>query len=156
MTQTRDQSFGLIDNRFLSGSLGLLDPQPPLTLLLEQKVDEAIRLLQEHRLGSVAIVDLSGRLQGIFTERDVLLKIALQPIDPAKVPLSRVMTAHPQTATMTTTVAFALNMMSHGGYRHLPIVDEDQIPVGIVSVKDIVDYLARAVTKDLHAFGMKE
>ena len=155
MPQARDQSFGLIDNRFLSGSLGLLDPQPPLTILQEQKIEDAIRLLQEHRIGSVAIVDLSGRLQGIFTERDVLLKVVLQPFDPAKTPISRVMTANPQTATMTTTVAFALNMMSHGGYRHLPIVDEDQVPIGIVSVKDIVDYLARAVTKDLQAFGMK-
>ncbi len=156
MATHHDQSFGVLDNRFLSGSLGLLDPHPPITLLLEQKVGEAIRVLQEHRLGSVAVVDVSGRLQGIFTERDVLLKVILKPLDPATVPLSRVMTANPQTATMTTTVAFALNMMSHGGYRHLPIVDDDHVPVGIISVKDIVDYLARAITKDLTAFGLAD
>ncbi len=154
MCPNRSDTFGILDNRFLSGSLGLLDPPPPLILPQESKVIEAIQLLQEHKLGSVALTDVSGKLTGIFTERDVLLKVSLKPIDPKVMPLSKLMTANPQTASMTTTIAFALNMMSQGGYRHLPVVDDDHLPVGIISVKDLIDYIAKSVTKDLAAFGM--
>ena len=149
-----EQQFGLLDNRFLAKSVGALDPAPPLLVPQETKISEAIELLQQHKVGCVVVTDVMGRITGIFTERDMLRKVALKPIHPSKAAVSSVMTKEPQTATMTTTVAFALNMMSHGGYRHIPIVDDDNFPVGILSVKDIVDYLAQTVAKDLAAFGM--
>lgn len=146
--------FGLVDNRFLARSLGTLNPHNPLLVRQEIKISEAIELLQQNKVGCIVVTDVLGKIQGIFTERDVLLKVALKPIHPSKAPVSSVMTRNPQTATMTTSIAFALNMMSHGGYRHLPIVDDDEYPVGMISVKDIVDYLSHAVTKDLTALAL--
>ncbi|MCB0359791.1 MAG: CBS domain-containing protein, partial [Bdellovibrionales bacterium] len=64
-------------------------------------------------------------------------------------PLSEVMTSSPHTQTMTSTMAFCLTMMSEGGYRHIPIVDDDDIPIGLVSVKDIVDYIVGQLQLDL-------
>lgn len=148
------EQFGLLDNRFLAKSIGTLDPASPLVVPQETKISVAIELLQQHKVGCVIVTDVLGKITGIFTERDMLRKVALKPIHPSKTAVSGVMTRDPQTATMTTTVAFALNMMSHGGYRHIPIVDDDNFPVGILSVKDIVDYLAQTVAKDLAAFGM--
>ncbi|MFN8392707.1 MAG: CBS domain-containing protein [Bdellovibrionota bacterium] len=148
--------FGVVDNRFLARSLGTLNPHSPILVPQETKLSDAIELLQKHKIGCVIVTDVIGKIQGIFTERDVLLKVALKPIHPSKVSVASVMTKNPQTATMTTSVAFSLNMMSHGGYRHLPIVDDENYPIGIISVKDIVDYLSHAVTKDLAAFGMEE
>jgi CBS domain-containing protein len=147
--------FGLVDNRFLARSLGTMNPHDPVSVPQETKVSSVIELLQEQKIGCIIITDVIGKIHGIFTERDLLLKVALKPIHPSRLPVSAVMTADPQTATMTTSIAFALNMMSHGGYRHLPIVDEENYPVGIISVKDIVDHLAQAVIKDLTAFGME-
>ena len=147
--------FGLLDNRFLAQSLGVLNPHSPLLVKQEIKVSEAIEILQKHKIGCLIVTDVMGHIQGIFTERDVLTKVAMKDIHPTKAPVASVMTPNPQTATMTTSVAFALNMMSHGGYRHLPIVDDEGFPVGVISVKDIVDFLAQAVTKDLSAFGME-
>lgn len=150
----QNPQFGLLDHRFLARSIGMLDPHPPLLLPQETKLSDAIELLQRHKIGCVVLTDVMGKITGIFTERDLLIKVALKPIHPSKAPVSMVMTADPQTAHMTTTVAFALNMMSHGGYRHIPIVDDENYPIGIISVKDIVDFLAQAVTQDLTAFGM--
>ena len=146
--------FGVLDNRFLARSIGVLDPPAALIVPQEIKVSDAIALLQQHKIGCVVVTDVMGKMTGIFTERDIVMRVALKPIHPSKATIASVMTVNPQCATMTTTVAFALNMMSHGGYRHLPIVDDDGFPVGIISVKDIVDYLAQTMARDLAAFGM--
>lgn len=146
-------SFGVLDNRFLSRSVGLLNPPPPATLEPTASLREAVELLQEHRIGSIVITDPSGKLLGIFTERDVVLKLCLSNYDLDRTPISELMTPNPHAEQMTTTIAYALNMMSVGGYRHIPIVDDENVPVGIVSVKDIVDYIAGQLTKDLTSFS---
>ena len=142
-------NFGVVDNRFLARSLGLLNPPPAITILDESSIEEAIKLFQQHRIGALAVTDIKGKLTGIFTERDVVLKVCLSDIKIAAAPISELMTCNPQTAQMTTTMSFALNMMTQGGYRNIPIVDETGFPLAMVSVKDVVDYLVHALTKDL-------
>lgn len=142
-------NFGVIDNRFLAKSLGLLNPAPPLMLSDESPIADGVRLLQQHKVGAIVVTNYAGKLAGIFTERDITLKVCLSGIDAEKTPLAEVMTKSPQTAEMTTSIAFALNMMSQGGYRHLPIIDNSSFPIGIVSVKDLVDYISHALSKDI-------
>lgn len=144
--------FGVLDNRFLAKSVGVLNPKSPVVVQQEISVKEVLELLQKNKIGCIAVVDVLGKLKGIFTERDALLKIAGKAIDLNKTPISQMMTKDPQTASMTTSIAFTLNMMSQGGYRHVPIVDDESIPVGMISVKDIVDFIAHTVTKDLTTF----
>lgn len=148
----QSSQFGVLDNRFLSRSLGLLDPPQPISVQLETPVRDVVALLQQNKIGCVLVTERNGSLAGIFTERDVLLKVSLKDAAIAGRPVSELMTTNPQTAEMTTTIAFALHMMSQGGYRHIPILDDEGQPVGLISVKDIVDYLANTVTKDLQAF----
>jgi len=135
----------MIDNRFLAKSLGLLNPPQPVLAHAEDSLEKVISILQEHKNGSVLIVSAEGHLIGIFTERDVVLKIVNKGINIDTTPVSDYMTKEPATATMTTTIAYALNMMSHGGFRNIPIVDENRIPVGLVAVKNILDYLAQSI-----------
>ena len=54
---------------------------------------------------------------------------------------------------MTCSVAYALSLMSEGGFRHIPIVDEGGKPVAIISVRDIIDYIVRTMDKDLACLG---
>ena len=150
MEQATEQ-LGILDQRFLARSVGLLNPPPPLIASENTTLRSVIETLREQKVGCVIIVNDAGRLAGIFSERDVLTKIALLHTD-YEVPISQFMTKNPQTAQMTTTIAFALSMMSHGGYRHIPIVDEENFPVGMVSVKNIVDYLVQSLLKDLVNF----
>lgn len=145
--------FGIVDKRFLSKSVGMLNPPEPLVISELASVYEAISMLKMHRIGAVVITDRHGAISGIFSERDVVLKISLTDKDLYTTPVSEVMTRSPHTEKMTTTLAFALNLMSQGGYRHLPIVDDNRHPIGIISVKNIVDYIVRSLNEDLVQFS---
>jgi CBS domain-containing protein len=146
-------NFGVLDNRFLSKSIGLLNPSPPVCLPDSSTIKSALEIFKREKIGCVICVDDAGKVSGIFSERDVVLKVVLSDLAVNHVRISEVMTKNPQTATMTTSVAFALNMMSQGGFRHIPVVDEEAYPVGLISVKDLVDHVANTVVKDLLSFS---
>jgi len=111
-------------------------------------IGEAARIMKEHRVGCVLVED-GGKLIGIFTERDILTKLVGTGYDPAKVAVDGVMTRNPETLTPEDPIAFALQQMSVGGFRHVPLVDSDGHPVGVLSVKDIVDYLAEHFPQEI-------
>jgi CBS domain-containing protein len=111
-------------------------------------IGDAARVMKEHRVGCV-LVEGAGKLVGIFTERDILTKLVGTGYDPAKVAVDDVMTRNPETLTPEDPIAFALQRMSVGGFRHVPLVDADGRSVGILSVKDIVDYLAEHFPEEI-------
>jgi CBS domain-containing protein len=142
-------SFGVLQSSFLCQSLSILAPSDPVCIQAEFPLSAAIELLQKNKIGCVVISNDGGKLQGIFTERDCLLKVMLRIPSLDGVTVGEVMTPDPVTAQMDTTMAFALTLMSSGGFRHLPIVDESHRPIGVVSVKDMVDFIVAKVTEDL-------
>jgi len=114
---------------------------PPVCVAPETSVAEAVGLMQKHHHGCVLVRDAS-RLVGIFTERDVLNKVVGSGHDPARIAVETVMTPDPETLPADASVAFALNLMSEGGFRHIPVVDDAHRPIGVLSVRNIVQYLA--------------
>ena len=148
-TETAPKNFGVLDNLFLPRSLGSQNQKPPLTVHESTSIQEALALLREHKIGCLVLLNDEDKIAGIFTERDVVLKVSVCDMSLPETAVSTVMTLNPHTEKMTTSMAFALNMMSQGGYRHIPIVDDDGYPVGVVSVKDIVDYIVEQLNKDL-------
>jgi CBS domain-containing protein len=111
-------------------------------------IGQVARTMKEHRVGCVLVED-GGKLIGIFTERDILTKLVGTGYDPARVHVDDVMTRNPETLTPEDPIAFALQRMSVGGFRHLPLVDPEGHPVGILSVKDIVYYLAEHFSAEI-------
>ncbi len=103
-------------------------------------VREAIECMKENEVGYVLIQD-QGRLVGIFTERDVLMKIVLQGHDIDELRVETVMTPDPEALSPDDRVSYALNKMSVGGFRHIPLVDSDGCPVGAVSMRNVVDFM---------------
>jgi CBS domain-containing protein len=81
-----------------------------------------------------------SRIIGVFTERDAILKLHHRHLSLADQPVSEFMTPHPQTLDPHAKIAFAVQRMDVGSYRHIPIVDEQSRPTGIVSVRDILRY----------------
>lgn len=146
------RQFGVLDSTFLCQSLGMLNLREPRCLPDHSSTADVVELLQAERIGCLLLTDSSGKLSGIFTERDVLIKVAGKGLDVLERPVSEFMTPQPQVQPPETTIAYALNLMSLGGYRHLPVVDASGQPVGVVSVRDIVDFIVETMTNDLLEF----
>ena len=132
------------DARLLQEPLTLLPIRPPLTFSRVDCVKDAMHEMRKRHRGCVLVTadgSLRSPLIGIFTERDVLIKIIDSGRNPADVPLKEVMTDHPESLPIDARLAWALNMMSVGGFRHLPVTDERGWPAFILSVRDIVEFL---------------
>ncbi len=112
----------------------------PLCLSRQASLADAIAAMRAARTGCVLVVD-QGRLQGIFTERDVLTRIVGERLDLNQSTLADHMTADPETLTLDDSIAWALNKMAVGGFRHVPLLDRRGRPVGVVAMRDVVDHL---------------
>lgn len=112
----------------------------PLVLTIGKTVKDAVELMQQKHLGCVLVVKES-KLAGILTERDILMKTVGSGKDIRKVNVEEIMTPDPEAFQSDDSVAFVLNAMSVGGYRHVPIVDEKNQPIAVVSIKDIMSFL---------------
>ena len=104
-------------------------------------VRQAIEIMQRERISCVLVVD-RNRLVGVFTERDVLTKVAAQDVDIDQLAVAELMTPDPECLAADDELVYALNQMSVGGYRHIPLIDDGGRPTGVVSMRDIIDYLA--------------
>ena len=100
-------------------------------------VREAARKMSERHVAAVIVTEGEDRLDGIFTERDLLDRVVVPGLDPDATPLSRVMTGNPATVAPDQTVGDALALMDGKGVRHLPVVVEGRV-LGVVSMRDFV------------------
>jgi CBS domain-containing protein len=118
-----------------------LKRRPWLTMESDAMVSDATAQMVAKSIGSVLVTE-DDRLAGIVTERDLMVQMVQKPFDPRITALGELMTREVATLRPEDTVARAIYKMSQGGYRRLPLVDTERRPVGMVSVRDIVDYLA--------------
>ncbi|MBT3984117.1 MAG: CBS domain-containing protein [Bacteriovoracaceae bacterium] len=103
-------------------------------------IEAAIKIMQENHFGSLIIIK-NGKLSGIVTERDILMKACLKIDNWSKTPVSQIMTADPVSLQATDMIAHVLHNMHVGGFRHIPIVNESGEPISLVSIKDIVSFV---------------
>lgn len=108
-----------------------------LSLRLDAPAIAAVREMTEQDLGAVAVEDGVGRVVGIFTERDVLLR-SLSGAEWLDLPLSKVMTPDPVTVSAADSVAEAIRRMKKGHFRHLPVIGEDGRVVAMLSIRRVI------------------
>ncbi len=117
----------VFDASLLRDSLGVLPSRTPLIFAPKSTVSEAMRAMQREHRGCVLVTEdgtEQTQLLGIFTERDVLFRIIDRGRNPATLTLDEVMSRDPESLPSDATVAWVLNKMSVGGFRHVPVVDE--------------------------------
>lgn len=131
-----------IRGALLDDTIATLSPAAPVCLRETATVHEAVQAMLSHRQAGVLAVDAQGRLRGIFTERDVLTRIVGKGLDARATPLNTVMTHNPEALTTSHRVAYAVHCMSVAGYRTVPLVDGEGRPVGVVTVSDVIRWLA--------------
>jgi len=105
-----------------------------LTVEANAPLADAVRSMDDRRVGAVLVLE-GERLVGVFTERDVLRAVAHGLTHEATV--GEWMTHGPETIEPDATAEHAAVLMIHGGFRHLPVVDEGRV-VGILSIRDLM------------------
>lgn len=125
----------------MTSPISILDPPEPLLMSPQDSVGDAIKQMKEKQYGSVLVVE-KDKLIGIFTETDILFKIIGKDIDLKKTKLSDVMMPEPVTLNEEDVLAYALNRMSVGGFRHIPLIEEDGYPTGFTSVRGVLGYIS--------------
>ncbi|HTY09694.1 MAG TPA: CBS domain-containing protein [Bacteroidota bacterium] len=130
----------VLSNETIQQPIRILDLRRALVVDSAADVGTTIEAMQQRKTGSVLVVK-DGLLVGIFTERDILMKVVNKKTDLYKVKVSEFMKASPEALHLDDSIAYAMNIMSVGGYRHVPIVDDQKRPVSILSVKDVISYI---------------
>ncbi|MFN0042915.1 MAG: cyclic nucleotide-binding/CBS domain-containing protein [Alphaproteobacteria bacterium] len=125
----------------------IVEAQSLVMLAPDETVAAAAQIMAERRLGAVMVVK-AKKLVGIFTERDMVLRVVAAGLNPTKTKLAAVMTANPDTLAPDDFAREALDRMATKGYRHLPVVENGR-PVGMVSVRDLY-----AIVVDRMEFGI--
>jgi CBS domain-containing protein len=132
-----------VERGLLKDRIAALQPNEPLTVDPTMLIGEVLKKMVEKSIGCVMVMD-GDSLQGIFSERDALLKLNAEVQQFVDRPISSVMTPDPITLEAKNKIAFALHKMHVGGYRHLPILTDGKL-TGVISVRDILRYLTARI-----------
>jgi CBS domain-containing protein len=142
------------EERDLSEAVSINDPisslnlSKPILLNVDDSLESMIQELQLKSMGCV-LINRDSRLAGIITERDILLKITGKGIDLNNETLRNYMTENPDSLRLEDPIAFALNKMYVGGFRHVPITDDSDTAVGVISLVDIVSYISTFFSQEV-------
>jgi CBS domain-containing protein len=113
-----------------------------LSVTPDTSAGEVVNQMKQARLGCALVLD-DGKLVGIFTERDLLSRLTGKTAPPPTTPVKDLMSANPEVLLETDSVATALNKMSMGRYRHIPVRKSDG-SYCVTSIKHVLKYLARS------------
>ncbi len=116
--------------------------RPPITVRKDESVQKAAKIMFDNRVGSVLVVDSDGKLVGIVTERDLVYLIA-RGIEflASRYPVWEIMSEDPVTVGPDTSIQEAMEKMKELKIRHLPVVDDEGRPLGVISMRDIIELM---------------
>lgn len=136
-----------LERSIVKDTVERLKPHEVVKASPETSIRQVVELLHQHN--HPVLVMEGDRLLGIVTERDILLKVVAREIGLDQ-PVREIMTPDPETLLTTDKIAFALNRMAVGGYRHIPVLKEGR-PEGVVGVREVLAYLAEMFPKTKRA-----
>lgn len=118
-----------------------------VTLPVDVTLADVAKTLAEKRIGAIVLTDKEGVVAGIVSERDVVRMIGQAGPACLDDSVRDAMTMEVQTCTESTTLDQAMAMMTHGRFRHIPVIKDGKL-AGIVSIGDIVKYKIAAVEEE--------
>ena len=132
-----------LQERLMEDSISVLQPAQAISLSADASVQEAAAMMKDRHVGCILVLK-NGQLAGIFSERDLLLKAVGSGRPLEQIQLSEVMTPKPITLSPEHSIRFALHEMAVGGFRHIPLL-RNQEAVGIISARDVIGYLCQQI-----------
>lgn len=121
---------------------------PPTTVPPGATVQEAVEAMVHHRVGAVAIVE-GEKLKGIFTERDLMVKVVAAKKDPTALQVREVMTTEVQPLQVTDSAGAAMRVMTQRHFRHMPVCGEDSHLLGILSIRNLLQHHVEKLAVEL-------
>ena len=129
-------------------TVGDISPRPHAHVDVEAPMWKVVDEMKSKGRGAV-LVEEAGHLVGIFTERDLLSRVDHGDALWSHVVVRDVMTPHPTVIRRYDSLAEALRRLTQGRRRHLPIVDDQNSVLGLISVRDILSYIASRFPEDM-------
>jgi len=108
-----------------------------MTLSVGATISEAAKILSDHHIGSIVIVDEANKVAGILSERDIVKDIAKRGSRCLDEPISNSMTTNVSTCQKSDTVEYLMEQMTTNRFRHMPVMENEKM-IGIVSIGDVV------------------
>jgi len=124
----------------LNDPVSSLELRTSICISGDTSIAACLQLMKDERIGCL-LITTDNQLSGIFTERDIIRRIVGKNLSHEDIDVQDYMTTDPDTLMIDAPLAFALNYMVLGGYRHVPIVDENNTPQACLSIKDIVKHI---------------
>ena len=120
------------------------------TIAPTASLSEAIKLLGERRIGAAVVTGADNRVAGILSERDIVRVIGERGAAALDDNVGAVMTRKVITCTEVDTIAFIMERMTAGKFRHLPVVDQGRL-VGVISIGDVVKFRVEEIERETNA-----
>ncbi len=126
---------------------------PPAKVEAGQSVLHAVQIMAREGVGAVAVVEKAEKTElcGVFTERDLMLRVVLQKLDPEHIKVRDVMTSPVATIPEDLTAEEAFNQLVERHMRHLAIVSKDGVLLGMLSIRNLLEYLVEDLQRELHS-----
>src|SRR5262245_13111099 len=118
----------------------LLEGRPLIAIQGHVSVREVVVRMAREQVGAVLVIDAAGAPRGIFTERDLMIRVMLAELDPARTPVEKVMTRDVKFATPDQSIPEVAARMRSEHIRHLPVIDGKAF-VGMLSLRDLLSAL---------------
>ncbi len=119
----------------------------------QDTIAHTVEILRDNHIGAVVVTDATGALKGILSERDIVRKLADTPGQTLPQSVQDVMTKDVQTCAPTDTLVSALQTMTKGRFRHMPVADDSGL-IGMITIGDVVNY--RLMTLEHEALQLKQ
>jgi CBS domain-containing protein len=113
-----------------------------------ETVAQVARQMADYRVGAILVMDF-GQLRGVFSERDLMLRVVVQRRDPETTPVRDVMSTEVATIEETASPEEAMESMHRHGCRHLPVTQAGSV-IGFLSMRDLMDYELARQSEELH------
>jgi len=134
-----------IQKRIMAESVMKLDPPKPIVVKLGDKVKDVMAKMKERPIGGAVVVDENGRIAGIFSDRDVMYKVDIGATETLEKNIEELMTHDPVCLLPNSTIAHALNKMSVGRFRHIPLIKWNRRPIAIITPSVLFHYLCQPI-----------
>jgi CBS domain-containing protein len=126
---------------------------PPATIEAGQTVLDAVKVMAKEGVGAVAVLEKGEKAElcGIFTERDVMLRVVLKKLNPEHTKVRDVMTCPVSTISEDLTADEAFSQMVERHMRHLVIVSNEGVLLGMLSIRNLLEHLVEDLRRELHS-----